>query len=284
MTNFTDVDVTSLSVNGVAQTATPAEVNALAGVTAGTVTASKALVVDSNKDLASLRNLTLTGFLFGSATNTITAFAGGGQGSAVALTTGFNRITVCATAADSVKLPAATAGKEVKIKNNGVAYASIFPASGEVIDTLAANTSVSLPSAGTITFYCVVAGTWESSKLQPLAVKNTATTLASATFAAGTLTGADLCVAHNTNETPGTLTTRTATEMFVDDPFARIGRAFVVRIMNQASVNNLTFALGSGVTGSASPVVPAAGYNDYMLVYTSATAATCTYIGGGTGI
>lgn len=31
------------------------------GITAGTVTASKALVVDSNKDLSSLRNLTITG-------------------------------------------------------------------------------------------------------------------------------------------------------------------------------------------------------------------------------
>lgn len=33
------------------------------GITAGTVTPSKALVVDSNKDLSSLRNLTLTGTL-----------------------------------------------------------------------------------------------------------------------------------------------------------------------------------------------------------------------------
>ena len=35
----------------------------LDGVTAGTVTASKALVVDSNKDISSLRNITLTGEL-----------------------------------------------------------------------------------------------------------------------------------------------------------------------------------------------------------------------------
>lgn len=33
------------------------------GITAGTVTASKALVVDANKDLSSLRNLTVTGTL-----------------------------------------------------------------------------------------------------------------------------------------------------------------------------------------------------------------------------
>lgn len=57
MTDLTDLNVTSLSVNGVAQTATPAEVNVLAGVTAGTVTASKAVVVDANKDLGDFRNL-----------------------------------------------------------------------------------------------------------------------------------------------------------------------------------------------------------------------------------
>lgn len=44
-------------------TATAAEVNTLAGVTAGTVTASKALVVDANKDLATLRHLTISGNL-----------------------------------------------------------------------------------------------------------------------------------------------------------------------------------------------------------------------------
>ncbi len=40
-----------------------AELEAIDGVTAGTVTASKAVIVDSNKDIASFRNVTLTGEL-----------------------------------------------------------------------------------------------------------------------------------------------------------------------------------------------------------------------------
>ena len=44
-------------------TSTASELNYLDGVTAGTVTASKALVVDSNKDISSLRNGTFTGTL-----------------------------------------------------------------------------------------------------------------------------------------------------------------------------------------------------------------------------
>ena len=52
-------DITKLA----AITADAADINVLDGVTGGTVTASKALVVDGNKDLASLRNVTLTGTL-----------------------------------------------------------------------------------------------------------------------------------------------------------------------------------------------------------------------------
>ena len=44
-------------------TSTPAELNVLDGVTAGTVAASLGVVVDSNKDIASFRNITLTGEL-----------------------------------------------------------------------------------------------------------------------------------------------------------------------------------------------------------------------------
>ena len=42
---------------------TEAELEAIDGITAGTVTASKAVIVDSNKDIASFRNVTLTGEL-----------------------------------------------------------------------------------------------------------------------------------------------------------------------------------------------------------------------------
>ena len=52
-----------LILGSTAVTSTAAEINVLDGVTAGTVTASKAVVVDANKDAASFRNITLTGEL-----------------------------------------------------------------------------------------------------------------------------------------------------------------------------------------------------------------------------
>ena len=52
-----------LLIGGVAVTTTAGELNVLDGVTAGTVSASLGVVVDSNKDIASFRNVTLTGEL-----------------------------------------------------------------------------------------------------------------------------------------------------------------------------------------------------------------------------
>jgi hypothetical protein len=105
----------------------------------------------------------LTGALKRSVTNAITAHAGGGQGSAVALTTDFNRVTTVATAGDSVKLPAATAGSEVRVTNAAAANAmDVFPATGEVINALAANTAISVAANKTIIFSCMVNGTWNS--------------------------------------------------------------------------------------------------------------------------
>ena len=97
------------------------------------------------------------------ATDSITAHAGGGQGSATALTSDINRITTVTTSGDSVKLPAATAGKSVIIINDGSNSTDIFPASGESIDSLATNAAFPLSTITRIsTFVCAVAGLWRS--------------------------------------------------------------------------------------------------------------------------
>jgi hypothetical protein len=73
----TTITATGSEINKLAGvTATTSEINKLAGVTAGTVTASKALIVDANKDLSSLRNLTIGGTLGGVTTLTATTVDG----------------------------------------------------------------------------------------------------------------------------------------------------------------------------------------------------------------
>jgi hypothetical protein len=74
----------------------------------------------------------------------ITAFAGGGQGSATALTAGVNDVTVCATGGDSTKLPSPTAGQQVIVANSGAASMNLFPQSGHSINAGAANAQVAV--------------------------------------------------------------------------------------------------------------------------------------------
>lgn len=90
----------------------------------------------------------------------ITAHAGGGQSSAVALTAIRNNVTVCATAGDSVKLLSAAAGLIQSVTNNGAANLNVFPFSGDAINALAVNLSVMVPPLCTATFFAIDGTTW----------------------------------------------------------------------------------------------------------------------------
>jgi hypothetical protein len=74
-----------------------------------------------------------------------------------------NRVTTVGTAADSVKLPAALAGDQVVVINAAAANAmAVFPGTGDAINALSANASLSVAANKTVLFYCAVAGTWNS--------------------------------------------------------------------------------------------------------------------------
>lgn len=93
----------------------------------------------------------------------ITAFAGGGQGSATQLPAKMNRVTTVATAADSVKLPSAVAGLTIVAVNAAAANAmNVFPATGDSINALAANTAISVAANKVMMFFCVSPGVWHS--------------------------------------------------------------------------------------------------------------------------
>lgn len=115
----------------------------------------------------------------GGAATGATAFAGGGQGSAVQLTPGFTELTVVATAGDSVKLPAAAISTTVTIKNEGAAAADVFPFTGDTINDGAANAAIRIVPGATITFVAISATNWEtnSETVQATKVSNPAGTL-----------------------------------------------------------------------------------------------------------
>ena len=78
--NATTIDVNgnldvsgSITLGGTAITSTASELNLLDGITAGTVSASKAVIADSNKDISGFRNISNTGTI--TAGGDITAFS-----------------------------------------------------------------------------------------------------------------------------------------------------------------------------------------------------------------
>lgn len=91
----------------------------------------------------------------------ITAFATGGQASATALTAMINVISVCATTADSVKLPVASSGLVITVVNNGAASANIFPVTGSFMNAVS-NASVACPAGTVLILYAVDATHWVS--------------------------------------------------------------------------------------------------------------------------
>lgn len=98
--------------------------------------------------------------------------------------------------------------------------------------------------------------------------------LQTATFAAGNLTGAAFTCYTNTGTTPGTLTTRTAAQMFADFSGAVVGMSYMLRISNAVASNTLTLAGGTGVTLSGTTTVGPNLARDYVVTFTSATAVT----------
>lgn len=100
------------------------------------------------------------GIAVDSVTNAITAHAGGGQGSSVALTSQVNGVTVCATAGDSVHLPPSTPGTVVYVVNTGATACQVYGGGTDTINGVVTATGISMPPNSADMFICTAAGAW----------------------------------------------------------------------------------------------------------------------------
>lgn len=134
-------------------------------ITTATLNALKAILTAPTFSTVTVQNGTTAQgpVSFSSALNGITAHAGGGQANAVPLTGVLNRITITATANDSVLLPSATLGALVLVRNDGTNAAAVFPnGATDVINALAVDTAFSVAAAKSALFFCPVAGQWST--------------------------------------------------------------------------------------------------------------------------
>jgi len=127
--DFSGLDLKADSVTIAGTALSVAEMAALDGVTAGTVTASKALVVDANKDIATLNNVTMTNLIVGAsgsvAIDNTTATATGND------TTQSATVTKAAgTVTTGALTTAANAATNVVLTLTGVAAGDIILVTG----------------------------------------------------------------------------------------------------------------------------------------------------------
>ncbi len=186
------LDITTLTLNGTALTVTAAEINALAStgldatelgylnaVTAGTVAASKAVVVSATKAIDTL--------LFTPGT---IAAAGADQAGATAVVADMTYVTD-SNGAKGVKLPTAVVGRRIVLKNT-VANANllVYPATGAQINALGANAAMTAPFGAWVEFLAVSTTLWYASA--PLSDGITATAAEINALAGTGLTAAEL--------------------------------------------------------------------------------------------
>lgn len=94
------------------------------------------------------------------------AAAGSTQADAAALAADFVVVTA-ADAAKGVKLPAATVGLRIKVKNNANAVLKVYPATGAAINAVAANGALEMAANTTAEFWASSATQWFTHPLLP---------------------------------------------------------------------------------------------------------------------
>lgn len=105
-----------------------------------------------------------------------------------------------------------------------------------------------------------------------------------ATLQPGDISGAALVSLMSSNAAPGTLTTRSAAQMFVDAGINAVGdnlSAWRVRITNTGA-GTLTLAAGAGVTLTGTATVPTNTWREFVVQVTAVNALTMTATATGT--
>ena len=114
---------------------------------------------------------------------------------------------------------------------------------------------------------------------------STALNQAGGTMPANAITGGSFVVVINNNAAPGTITTRTAAQMYADDGTASTTDGYTLRICNNGA-GTLTLGAGTGVTLTGTMTVATATFRDFNVQYGGSVAAgitvTITNIGTGT--
>lgn len=216
------------------------------------------------------------GILDVSAANALTAHAGGTQAAALALTAQKNRITICANAGDSVRLPTSVAGRTVDVVNATATAAQVFGAGTDTINGVATATGVLQPPYSVHTYHCEVAGTWETG-----AARFSPANTAISTVGAGTLTAAGVAggvITRSGSTADYTDTFATAALILAAVPMVQIGRSWLLFIRNTVAFSE-TVATATGLTLTGNVIVPGLSVGVFLVTPTALTTVSIVGLG-----
>lgn len=156
------VTTTSANVSGnfrVTANANVGNIGATAGVFAGSL--SGITTITANANITTTGSVISGQYLFSGVTTSITA-TGASQGTAVALTNGYNVVTIVTGTNHGVILPASVAGMRVMVRNDSGNTLYVYPPIGSNLNTLSVNSPLTIASISTNEFYCTSSTQWYS--------------------------------------------------------------------------------------------------------------------------
>lgn len=224
----------------------------------------------------------------------LSANSGGVQAGATAITAMQNRFTTVGGAGYSAVLPTGVAGMNLTVINAGANYMNVFPASGQTINGQAANAAFILTPNSVVEFFTTLAGAWHtvtySNVPQPVAyVANStvgSTTLTAANVAGGTNTTVPTEVDLNLTGTQtgaATATLPTVAALVAAIPNAIAGQTYKLRVINSSSgAYTWTIGTNTGWTLNGTMTVAQNTWRDFVVTFTSLSAATLQSVGTGT--
>ena len=226
----------------------------------------------------------------------LTAYSSGGQPSATPITTTLARFTTVGAANASARLPASTAGLNITVINAGVNNLTVYPNTSEYINSVQ-NMAYSVPPGGVINFYSTLATYWHSLSSPVLISSNisgsvygtntstSGTTLTAANVGGNATFGASDVILNMTGTLGAAANAQlpTVASLAALYPNLVANQTIRLRVINSSSANyawTITNNSWTSLTGTMS--IAQNTWRDFIITFTSTSAATLQSIGTGT--
>ncbi len=240
-------------------------------------------------------NLVLSGLLTNSSSSAVSAFSGGGQGSATLLASIYNNITTASASSapyDSVRLQPGTTGLWQIVFNATSNPVQLFTTGSDTINGHAGNVGMTLQAGGIVQCFCVSTGVW-SANGNGLSFLNNRIYHSSSATSGFTLTAAQVSggAAEVYFDFIGTLAANASAQLPTVAalvgliPNIGINQTYKLRVINNsAGAYTWTLTTNTGWTLNGPMTIDQGGWRDFLVRFDTLTTAILQSLGGSGGV